>query len=381
VTAWRKALDQLRRERVAAEYAGQAWRLGLAGGQFDAPFAGRDPGVGPDDDASLVAGDDQLRLMFACCHPALALEVRVALTLRYVAGLATREIAHAFVLSEPTMAQRLVRAKRKIRDAGISFELPGPDVLSGRVAGVQSVIYLIFNEGYASSRGDRVVRTDLCDEAISLGRKLHQMRPHDAETAGLLALMLLHHARSPGRQDASGRPVVLSHQDRGSWRGDMIDEGLKLLDDAMSRRAPGPYQLQAAIAAVHAGSARYDQTDWVEIAALYAELARRVPSPVVEVNRAVAVGMAHGPRAGLAILDPVLAGGRLNGYAPMHAAHAELLDRAGETEAAALAWHRAIEATPEGVRRDELRRRAQRHTRGNSTIGDVGPVEKRGRDT
>jgi len=221
------------------------------------------------------------------------------------------------------------------------------------------VVYLVFNEGYAATRSAaELVRADLCEEAIWLGRLLHRLLPADPETAGLLALMLLHHSRAAARLDADGRPVTLAEQDRARWDRRMIIEGAGLLDAALALRAPGPYQVQAAIAALHAQAVRFEDTDWPQIAVLYGELARRAPSPVVEINRAVAAGMADGPRAGLAILAPVLAAGTLAGYAPLHAAHADLLDRAGDTDAATAAWARAIEATGNGPLRDELERRA-----------------------
>jgi len=215
----------------------------------------------------------------------------------------------------------------------------------------------VFNEGYAATGGDRLVRGELCEEAIWLGRLLHRLLPADAETAGLLALMLLHHSRAAARQDADGRPVPLADQDRSRWDKALIAEGTSVLDAAMERRAPGPYQLQAAIIAVHAQAPSFDHIDWPEIAALYRELARWDPSPVIEINRAVAVGMADGPLAGLAILEPILTSGTLAGYAPLHAAHADLLDRAGDAEGAAAAWARAAAATGNEALRDELHRR------------------------
>jgi RNA polymerase sigma-70 factor (ECF subfamily) len=345
VTAWRKAVDQLRRDQPAAVDPQVLAEVTRSASEEDAEMA-----TGP-------LGDDRLGLVFACCHPALALEVRVAMTLRFVAGLTTREIAAAFLLPEPTLAQRLVRAKRKIREAGIRFEIPDPDRVAGRLSGVRAVVYLVFNEGYAATGGAELVRAGLCDEAIWLGRLLHRLQPGDAETAGLLALMLLHHGRAAARQDTGGRPVSLAAQDRSQWDQDLITEGTGVLDAAMALRAPGSYQLQAAIIAVHVQAARFEDTDWVQIAALYGELARWDPSPVIEINRAVAVGMADGPRPGLTILEPVLASGALAAYGPLHAAHADLLERAGQMEEAAAAWARAAQATGNAALRGELRRR------------------------
>jgi RNA polymerase sigma-70 factor (ECF subfamily) len=348
-TARRRAIDRLRRERGLAD---RVQRL--------AALARRDtfdPGE-PDDDPAI--GDDRLRLIFTCCHPALALEARVALTVKSLGGLTTAEVARAFLVSEPTMAQRLVRAKRKIAAAGIPYRVPPPELLAERLNGVLAVIYLTFNEGYAAAEGDRLVRGELCGEAIRLGRLLARLVPDDPEVLGLLALMLLQDARRDARVDDDGAFVALDRQDRSRWDRGRVAEGTRALDDALALRAGGRasfYQLQAAIAALHATAASAAATDWVQIAALYAELDRRAPSPVIRVNRAAALAFAGAPEAGLELVRPLLEDERLRRYAPLHAAHAELLRRTGAPDAAAAAYDRAIAATANAVERAELERR------------------------
>jgi RNA polymerase sigma-70 factor (ECF subfamily) len=278
---------------------------------------------------------------------------RVALTLRALGGMTTGEIARAFLVAEPTMGKRIVRAKRKIADAHIPYRVPAAEDLPERVRGVLRVVYLIFNEGYAATEGDRLVRGELCDEAIRLGALLCELMPEDAEVRGLSALMLLHDARRAARVDEHGRYVALDAQDRSRWDATRTREGLAQLEHAARLRQPGEYQLQAAITALHMAP----DTDWAQIAELYGALAALDPSPVVELNRAVAVGMAHGAPDGLALLAPLLEDGALHSYQPLHAAHAELLSRTGAKTEAARAYERAIALTANDVERTELEQR------------------------
>ncbi|MFI9574630.1 RNA polymerase sigma factor [Microbispora rosea] len=301
--------------------------------------------------------DDRLRLMFTCCHPALPLEAQVALTLRTLAGLTTAEIAAAFMVPETTMAQRLVRAKKKIRNAGIPYRVPPAHLLAERTAGVLGVLYVLFTEGYSASGGPSPARPELTAEAIRLARVLTGLMPGEPEAQGLLALMLLQDSRRVARFDAAGDIVTLEFQDRAQWDHDEIEEGLRLLDDALACRRPGPYQVQAAIAACHATALDPDDTDWPQIAGLYAQLARLAPSPVVELNRAVAVAMADGPLAGLRLVDELRAGGALAGHHLLAATRADLLRRLGRTADAAQAYEEALALAPTDAERRYLTRR------------------------
>jgi RNA polymerase sigma-70 factor (ECF subfamily) len=302
--------------------------------------------------------DDRLRLIFTCCHPALALEAQVALTLRTLCGLETDEIARAFLVPATTMAQRLVRAKRKIRDAGIPYTVPQTNAMAERMDAVLTVIYLVFNEGYAATRGGPLVRTDLCAEAIRLGRLVRTlMAPQPpAEATALVALMLLHDARRDARLDATGELVVLEEQDRGRWDRRQIAEALPLVDDALGG-GPGPFAIQAAISAIHCRAARAEDTDWPQIVRLYDVLQRLQPSPIVSLNRAVAVAMVSGPEAALAIVDELAAGSDLDSYHLMHAARADLLRRLGSAAEAAKSYRRALELATNDSERRFLERR------------------------
>jgi RNA polymerase sigma-70 factor (ECF subfamily) len=353
-TARRRAIDRLRRERVLAD---RVERLG----QLAALESAGDPAG----DDALPSGldDDRLRLIFTCCHPALAMPARIALTLRSLGGLTTGEIAQAFLVEETAMAQRIVRAKRKIATARIPYRIPPDEELPDRLAGVLRVVYLIFNEGWSASSGDRLVRGELCAEAIRLGRLLVRLMPDDPEVAGLLALMLLHDSRRDARVDEHGDLVALDDQDRARWDRGRIREGTLLLDGALRRRRPGPFQLQAAIASLHANSPSPEETDHAQIAALYGELARRTPSPVIEVNRAAALGRAGCARQGLALIEPLLGDDALARYVPLHAAHADLLERTGDAEGASRAYATAAGCADNDVARAELRRRAARLAR------------------
>jgi RNA polymerase sigma-70 factor (ECF subfamily) len=365
--AFRAALEQWPREGVPANpraWLVSAGRFKAIDGirrraRFDALDEDTENIAGTDDPASWASDeieDDRLRLIFTCCHPALQPDAQVALTLREVCGLTTEEIAHAFLTAAPTLAQRIVRAKGKIRDAKIPYQVPSQSDLPERLDSVLRVIYLVFNEGYAASAGATLTRHDLSGEAIRLARLLVDLLP-EPEAVGLLALMLLHESRRAARTSATGDLVLLEEQDRSLWDRSMIAEGAALVERALGTRRIGPYALQAAISAVHAGAPGAEATDWAQIVGLYDVLARVEPSPVVELNRAVAVAMRDGPESGLALIDAILARGELTDYRLAHAARADLCRRLGRTAEARASYERALALTRQEPERRFLERR------------------------
>ncbi len=339
-----RAIDQIRRRNRF-----DAAKKELAD-QLDTPVHDH---VNPDQE---TIKDDQLRLIFTCCHPALPEHAQVALTLRAVCGLTTEEIADAFLVATPTLAQRIVRAKRKIREADIPYRVPKPDDLAARLDSVLRVIYLVFNEGYSASSGAALTRPDLSGEAIRLGRLLQDLLP-DPEVTGLVALMLLHESRRPARTSSNGELVLLKDQDRSLWKQDLIAEGTELVEQALSSRRFGRYALQAAIAAVHAEAPRVAATDWAQIVGLYDLLLQADPSPVIALNRAVAVAMNDGPDAGLVLIEDLLAAGELEDYYLAHAARADLHRRLGNREKARASYRRALDLTEQTPERRFLERR------------------------
>ena len=349
-TARNRAIDRLRRRQRLREKTEALGRESIIAADQN------DGGSALDEDPMQIA-DDRLRLIFTCCHPALALDARVALTLRTLGGLTTPEIARAFLIPEPTLAQRLVRAKRKIRAAGIPYRVPPVDVLPERLDGVLRVLYLVFNEGYAASSGDELIRRELSTEAIRLARIVVSLLPDEPEALGLLALMLLHDARREARTDPAGDLVLLEDQDRSRWDAPRIAEGLALVSRAMTMGRPGPYQLQAAIAGLHDDAADPASTDWDQIVALYRSLVRMDPSPVIELNLAAAIAMAQGPAEGLALMDAIAMSGVLDAYPYLHSGRADLLRRLRRWSEAEAAYRHALSLTSNASERSFLERR------------------------
>ena len=344
-TARNRAIDRLRRQHTLREKNAQLAALEELGGD--------------EIDVSDIP-DERLRLIFTCCHPALPSESRVALTLKTVAGLSTVEIARGFLASEDAIAKRIVRAKAKIRAAGIPYRVPPPELLGERLPGVLAVLYLVFNEGYAATSGE-LMRTELCEEAIRLGTLIRDLMPGETECAGLVALMLLQHSRRHARVSPNGELVLLQDQDRATWDHEMIDEGLALLDATLRAGHPGPFQVQAAIAALHARARRPEDTDWPQIAALYTALHEMMPTPVVALNRAVAIAMADGAAHGLPLVDALA--GELDGYFPFHAARADLLLRLDRRAEAATSYRHALALVTNATERTFLERRLKELTR------------------
>ena len=348
--AQRKLLDALRRDKTRTDKQSEV--------EYEAnrlqPFIEPAPLEEPVD-----YPDDRLRLIFTCCHPSLTREAQVALTLRTLGGLTTTEIAHAFLLPETTLAQRLVRAKQKIRLARIPYEVPSREIIGDRLNAVQAVVYLIFNEGYAATAGQSLLRNDLCAEAIRLGRVLCELMPNEPENIGLLALMLLQDSRRFARVNNQGELVTLEEQDRSLWDQAEIDEGLRLVEQALALRRVGNYQLQAAIASVHAEATTAEETDWRQIVALYAELMRITSSPVVALNHAAAVAMSEGPERGLSLMEAAGADGALKNYYLFHASRADLLRRLGRFDEASAAYRTALSLTTNRVEQNYINKRLQ----------------------